>query len=103
MDLKKRIAKIKTQIKEHQNEIITAGFILTTAAATVGWALTLDKLGKAYAGNRRLIEEAQSGAHYGPETVYLAEETTDELLAGSKDIWFEVRGKRCDLTLHSED
>jgi hypothetical protein len=103
MDLKKRIAKIKTQIKEHQNEILTAGFMLTTAAATIGWKLTLDKLEKAYAGNRELLDNMAKGETFGPEAVYLDEKTTDELLAGSKDVWFDVRGKRCDLTLHPED
>lgn len=103
MDLKKRIAKIKTQIKEHQNEIITAGFMLTTAAATIGWKLTLDTLEKSNAKNRELIDMLEDGVRVGPEAVYLDEKTTDELLAGSKEIWFDVRGKRCDLTLHSED
>jgi hypothetical protein len=103
MDLKQKLDSIKTKIKKHQNEIIAVASTGVAIAATVGWKITQDKLEKAYAGNREILDRQTKGETYGHEAVYLSNETTDAFLNGDEEVWFTVRGKRCDLIVHPED
>ena len=103
MDLKQKLTSIKTKIKKHHTEIFAVTSAGLAIAATVGWKLTLDKLEKAYAGNRDLIDMMEEDLSFGKERVCISDETADEVLGGSKDVWFDIRGKRCDLILHPEE
>jgi hypothetical protein len=103
MDLKQKLDSIKTKIKKHHTEIFAVTSAGIAVAATIGWKLTLDKLEKSNTINRELLEHVTKGETFSHEAVYISDETTDEVLSGSKDVWFDIRGKRCDLILHSEE
>jgi hypothetical protein len=100
MDLKKKFAETKNKIKEHRTEIIAVVSTGAAIAASVAYVLTDKKLKLAWEGNKRLLEAPQ---YVTKETLWISDETEQEILDGSKDVWFDVRGKRFDVILHPED
>jgi hypothetical protein len=97
MDLKKKYENAKTKLKENRTAIIAAVSTGVAIASTVAYVITKDKLEKAWEANREILHRDIT---VGAETLYISDETQQEILDGSKDVWFNVDGHRFDLILH---
>lgn len=101
MNIKKKLAETKDKIKENRTEIIAFASAGATVIASVTYALiSQSKLKKAYAANERILRRNETVGH---ESVWIADETRQEIKNGSKDVWFDVDGDRFDLILHSDE
>ncbi len=111
MNLKKKLAETKTKIKENAPIIIavTAG-VVVGAAATYS-IVTKKNINQLTTQNDTLVgmveklEEIKAARERmsKQERISIHDETEQEILGGSKDVWFDVNGKRFDLILHPED
>lgn len=102
MSVKKKLSQVKSKIKENRVQILAVVSTGIAIAASVAYVVTNDKLKKAWEGNRSLLEE-RANQFVAQETVWISDETEKQINDGSKDVWFDVNGKRFDLTLHQED
>lgn len=97
MNLKKTAKDAKTKISEHRMEILAAVSAGMTIAVSVALMNTKDKLNKSYLDN---VEFLSRDISYGPEKLRISDKTKQEILNGSKDVWFGVDGHRFDVLLH---
>lgn len=91
MDLKKKLAETKTKIQKN------APMLSAISGAVAGAAITYITLSRS-----KTIEQHQQMTTEC-ERLFISEETRQEVLGGSKDVWFDVNGARFDVILHSED
>lgn len=101
MNIKKKLSEMKDKIKKNPEAFVIAVTSTGIAiATTVACVITNEKLKKAWEGNKEILHRDLA---VGKEVVYLSDETEQEILNGSKDVWFDVSGNRFDLILHTED
>lgn len=100
MDLKKKAQDAKTKISEHRYEILTAVSTGMTIAVSVALIRTKGKLDRSYLDNVKYLSRDLS---VGMERLFISDETTDQILKGSKDVWFDVYGNRFDVILHDPE